>query len=359
MHCNRAGHRRMQAPTGLAVLFFFCVLQPNSPAISNDTMFEVSATKFLMGTQVDLRVQHRSVQQARLACYQAFREMERIENLLSSRLDSSDIARINRHAGRAPVKVTGETLALLQRALAYGEKTNGLFDITIGALTRLWGFDESSEIRLPDIDRLTALRRHVNYRKLVLDSRAGTAMLLDSLAQVDLGGIAKGYAIDRAAAVLLENGIKHFLVNAGGDIFASGEKAAGQAWRVGIRHPRQAGALLAKLEMRDGAIATSGDYERFLLINGQRYHHILDPRTGFPAPYAQSVTVIAPTAEEADVWATALFIAGSEQPAWPVHFALIVDANGTAHFDAAKAQKWRMHLLPDAANAAQTRTVSK
>ena len=131
--------------------------------------------------------------------------------------------------------------------------------------------------------------------------------------KIDLGGIAKGYAIDRGARVLKDNGVIHFLLNAGGDIYVSGKKDAQNDWRIGVKHPRNENELVADFNFSNGAVATSGDYERFVEINGQRLHHILDPRTGRPAKSCQSATVIAESAEKADVLATFLFIAGVQK----------------------------------------------
>ena len=298
----------------------------------DDAKFEISATKYLLGTKIDLLVLHTKVSEARKACYLAFREIERIETVLSSHLDDSEIARLNKAAGRRAVKISDETMAILQRAKSYSAQLDGLFDISIGALTELWGFSSDHEVRLPDFDRLTALRRAAGFQKIVLNNADTTAFLSDSLLQIDLGGIAKGYAIDRAASVLREQGIDHFLINAGGDILTSGHKSDGKDWLVGVKHPRKADALLAKFPLTDQAVATSGDYERFAIIDGKRYHHILDPQTGFPADSCQSVTVIASTAEQADVWATYLFVLGPSRfqravAAGEVQ-AMLVDARG-------------------------------
>ena len=168
----------------------------------DDAKFEISATKYLLGTKIDLLVLHTKVSEARKACYLAFREIERIETVLSSHLDDSEIARLNKAAGRRAVKISDETMAILQRAKSYSAQLDGLFDISIGALTELWGFSSDHEVRLPDFDRLTALRRAAGFQKIVLNNADTTAFLSDSLLQIDLGGIAKGYAIDRAASVL-------------------------------------------------------------------------------------------------------------------------------------------------------------
>ena len=300
------------------------------------TAFEISATKFLLGTQVDITVFTGDVQAGREACYAAFKEIERVERRLSSHLETSEIAAINREAALRPVRVSGETFSILTRALKYSRTFNGLFDVTIGPLSREWGFNGSDAIQPPDSLRIQALLRLVNYRNMLLNHADSTVFFAQKGMRIDLGGIAKGYAIDRAAKILKDRGIGSFLINAGGDIYASGRKPDGSKWIIGIKHPRKPQALLAAFELSDFAVATSGDYERFVIVRGKRYHHILDPRTGYPATGSQSATVLAPTAEKADVLATYLFILGFSafQDAFPhpAPPALLVDASGKVYY---------------------------
>ncbi len=309
-------------------------------------LFQVSATKYLLGTQVDIIALGQDIRAAKTACYFAFREMERIEALLSSHRPDSEISRINRQAAHRPVHVSQETFAILQRALEYSRRFGGLFDVTIGPLTTLWGFNEDRDIRVPDSTAVARLLPLVNFRNLQLDPADTSVRFARPGMRIDLGGIAKGYAIDRAAATLKAHGISRFLINAGGDIFASGRKAEGQKWRIGIKHPRRPGELLAAFELSDSAVATSGDYERFVILDGLRYHHILDPRTGYPARSDQSVTVIAATAEEADAAATALFIRGWQPPSSSNSFhalqALFLDAGGSLHIPSSWFTRYRL-----------------
>ncbi len=332
--------------TFLIVLLYggglFAQAKPTAP------VFEVSATQFLLGTQVEIIALGKSVQAAKKACYFAFREMERIENILSSHRDDSEIGKLNASAAERPVRVSAETFAILQRALDYSRQFHGQFDISIGPISVLWGFNEDRDIRLPDPDTLRQKLALVDYRQILLNPADTTVRFLKPGMRVDLGGIAKGYAIDRAAAMLRQHGIHQFLINAGGDIYASGLKADGRKWRIGIKHPRQLSELLATFDLTDFAVATSGDYERYAIIDGKRYHHILDPRTGYPAADYRSVTVLAPSAEAADVWATYLFILG-----WPQYkklqpppvLALFVDDSGTVYYDLAWKQKYGLQLI--------------
>jgi thiamine biosynthesis lipoprotein len=346
--------RRARKNLILKIAFAFLALslleQNRLGAQTNDgRVFEVSATQYLMGTQVDLLAQHESVQTCKLAFSHAFREIERIENLLSAQRPASEISKINQNAGHAPVKVSYETLALIQRAIEYSKKFDGYFDISIGPIAELWGFSGNEEIVVPERDRIAAILPLVGYTKIAVAEKDTTVALTREGMKLDLGGIAKGYAIDRAAMVLKQKGVKNFLINAGGDIYVSGHKSDNQKWLVGIQHPGDRQALMASFELSNFAVATSGDYERFVEVEGKRYHHILDPRTGYPALLCQSVSVLAPTAEEADAWATYLFIIGVEAyrrlalPGSPT--ALFVDANGKIHWDTTWERNYHLQFL--------------
>ncbi len=334
-----------------SVLLLVWLVSPSLASGRKDApVFEVSATKFLLGTKVDITVLHSEVRGAQAACYAAFKEMERVESVLSAHKPDSEISRINSAAGRHPVKVSAETFAILARAVSYSSRLEGRFDVTIGPVSELWGFNGDRDVALPQPERLQALLKLVDFRNLTLSEADSTAYLRVKGMRLDLGGIAKGYAIDRAATVLRAHGLQDFLINAGGDIYASGTKPEGQKWRVGVQHPRRPRALLATLEVSDMAVATSGDYERFVEIDGVRYHHILDPETGYPATQCQSVTVFAPTAEEADVWATYCFIVGFEAyqhgPHRSTHPALFVNASGRVRFTPELKKLYRLRLLP-------------
>ena len=181
---------------------------------------------------------------------------------------------------------------------------------------------------MPSPEEIAQLLTVTGFSKIVLNPADTTVFLESAGMEIDFGGIAKGYAIDQGVAVLKANGIDHFFLNAGGDIHVSGEKARDTPWRVGIRHPCNPEGLISSFNLRDHAVATSGDYERFKIVDGQRYHHVLDPRSGYPGPSYQSVTVLAPTAEEADVLATYLFLVAEPSPKVPYPH-LIVLADGS------------------------------
>lgn len=245
--------------------------------------------------------------------------------------------------------VSEETFALLKRAQRYAKDFGGLFDVTIGAVTDLWGF-ASHEPHRPPTTSIDAHLLLVDARRMVLSAADTTVYLPERRMRLDLGGIAKGYAIDRAAHILREQGLTDFLLNAGGDVFVSGTNREHAPWRVGIKHPRRPQALLATLELTDYAIATSGDYERCFEVDGRRFHHIIDPRTGFPGNRSQSATVLAPTAELADVLATVLFIRGQRDPTAmerPIRSYVLVATSGEVACDSMLFERRHLVLRTD------------
>ncbi len=343
---------------GIISVFVTCLfmLLPHVvfPQSSDERLFEVTASKHLFGASVDILAYHPEVQSCKLAFYHAFKEMERIERLLSSQLSTSEIARVNRNAAREPVKVSYETFALLKRAVRFAQRSEGAFEVSIGPITELWGFSSEREVVVPAADSVKALLWLVDYRKLRLNAKDTTVAFAAPGMRLDLGGVGAGYAVDRAVALLKAKGLKNFLINASGDIYAYGRKANQEKWRVGVQHPRNAETLLAKVALTDCAIATSGDYERCILVEGKRYHHIFDPRTGYPAERSASVTVVAPTSEEADMWSTYVFIIGylkfQQQKNHPHIKALAVDSDGKVEYDAELQRDFELELLLQESN---------
>ena len=301
-----------------------------------------------MGTTVETTARSTDINFCKKALLSAYEEMQRVENLLSCEKDSSEISAINRNAGIHPVKVSYETLEVMKRAKTYCKKYYGMFDVTIGPLSDLWGFSEDKEIVLPEDNTIKKLIKLVNYNDMIIDENDTTVFLKKKGMSIDLGGIAKGYAIDRGSAVLKEMGITNFILNAGGDIYVSGTKDKETLWKVGIKHPRNTNDLVARFDLKDYAVATSGDYERFKIINGVRYHHILDPATGYPGRLSESSTILAPTAEEADATATYIFLLGWEKALkdkninYPL---LIVSSDGSVHYNQAFADKYNLEII--------------
>jgi thiamine biosynthesis lipoprotein len=263
----------------------------------------------LMNTVVSITVAAPSEAQAQEAIQAAFQEIRKAEKLLSFWDEESEISAINRSAGRRPVKVSEETFRLVETAIRLCLQSDGGFDPTIGPLMRLWDFKRGVR---PSQEALKKALPLVDCRQVVLDSQARTVWLKHRGMSIDTGGIAKGYAADLAVKALRAWGIKAALVAVAGDIRAFGRKPDGSPWRIGIKAPRREG-LLGVLQIQEGAVSTSGDYERFFIQEGVRYHHLLKPWTGLPARGLQQLTVLAPQGVLSDALATGLFVLGPER----------------------------------------------
>ncbi len=264
---------------------------------------------------------------------QALTEMRRLENVLSEWKDDSEVGKINANPEQW-VSVGPETFAVISRALEEGKLSKGAFDITFQAMSNLWKFGSAAdaEPKVPSKAEIEQRRKLVDYRTVELDSEA-RAVRIPKDHKIGLGGIAKGYIVDRAAEVLRKAGISAFLVQAGGDLYGAGKKPDGSPWISGIQDPRAAqGVFFATIELTDHAFSTAGDYARSYVIGKRRYHHIIDPHTGYPATASRSVTVWADDATTADAIDDAVFILGPEQglklaEATPGVGVVIVDKN--------------------------------
>ncbi len=245
----------------------------------------------------------------------AFAEFGRLEQLQSTWIASSEISRINAAAGKEAIAVGADTARVLEQSLWIAQASGGVFDITFEAMKGLWKFDEGAEARVPDARAIERARRHIDWRNIAFDKQASTVMLRKPETRINLGGIAKGYAVDAAAKVLENAGLTAYFVQAGGDLFVRGRKPDGSRFKVGIRDPRGKNSwdYFAMIEVEDHAFSTAGDYERAFVKDGKRYHHIIDPRTGYPATAARSVTVYAKDALTADAIDDAVFILGKDK----------------------------------------------
>ncbi len=286
-----------------------------------------------MGTDVSILIQSEQREAAESAIRAALAEIERIENIMTDWREPSEVMAINNAAGKKPVRVGKELLFLLQESKRLAKLTSGAFDITYAAVGKLWNFTNRSATP-PSAKAVTATRKLVDYRQLVIDSKQQTAFLAKRGMRIGLGGIAKGYAVDRAVEVIKRAGFKNFAVNAGGDLTVRGRKA-GKLWWVAIRHPRDKTRNIAILPISNGSVVTSGDSERYFEYQGKRYGHILDPRTGYPAARCQSVTIMAKQAYMGDGVATGVFVLGSDAgmrliESLPDIEGLIVAADGRA-----------------------------
>jgi FAD:protein FMN transferase len=263
---------------------------------------------FVMGTKAWVTIAGMSDLDAERAAQAAFREMYRIESVMSTWRPSSEISRLNEESNGAPFAVSSELYSLVDSSLFYSKATAGAFDVTVRPLVRLWGF-QGGTAKLPpgsEIERALSL---VGSGKIALDPSRSTIALPAGM-QIDLAGIAKGYAVDRCVAVLAGLGVRSALVNIGGNIYAMGAPPGKKGWSIGVRDPNGGLETVGTLVLRDEAVATSGNYENFVEIEGKRYGHIIDPRTGWPVSHVLSVTVVAPTGLASDALSTGLFVLG-------------------------------------------------
>jgi thiamine biosynthesis lipoprotein len=225
----------------------------------------------------------------------------------------SDVLKLNAAAGDHPVPVSRETIEALVTARQVSEWTEGKFDVTFGALSDIWKFDQDQDDSVPSQAAIAARLPLIDYRKLVIDMAAGTAFLQKKGMHANLGGIGKGFAVDRAVALLKAAGLSDFSIQAGGDLYVAGHRGD-RPWRLGIADPRAAdGSIFARVDLTDSTFSTSGDYERSFVKNGVRYHHILDPATGQPARLSRSVTIVAKQAVLADGLSTGVFLLGPDK----------------------------------------------
>ncbi|MEJ2200823.1 MAG: FAD:protein FMN transferase [Desulfuromonadaceae bacterium] len=311
----------------LVILLLFGVLALFALQQCRDKPQSLSRSRLLMGTVVEITVLGDAPEGLEGAVTEAFAALERVEQLMSAHFSNSDVARLN--ASGEAVEVSPETAAVLALGQRIAEASGGTFDMTLGRLIQLWGM-ETAEPHVPDPAEIAPTLMDIGPRALRIEGTRISKRAPDL--QVDLGGIAKGYAVDQAIEALRRAGVTHASVNAGGDIRLLGDRQ-GRPWRIGIQHPRHAQTILVTLELEQVAVVTSGDYERFFERDGIRYHHLFDPRSGFPARLCQSVTVLAPSAAEADALATAAFVLGPEAglsfiASWPHAEALLVAADG-------------------------------
>ncbi len=266
-----------------------------------------------MGTSISVYFWTDDDVKAAQAAEAVFAEMQRLDRVMTTWLPDSEVSRINAAAGEKPVAVSEETFEVIARAQDIAVRTRGVFDITVGAFAGLWKFDQDMDGTLPDPAEVKRRLARVGYQRVVLDRGKRTVYLRKKGVSITLGGIAKGYAVDRCAALLRERGFANFMVQAGGDMYVAGKKGK-DPWIVGIRDPRSPdGRYFALSPVEDHSFSTSGDYERGFVKDGVRYHHILDPRTGQPARASRSVTIRAKDAFTADAWSKVMFILGPKE----------------------------------------------
>ncbi len=270
-------------------------------------------TRYLLDTLVRIAVYDSGLSRAKIdqAIDSAFQRIGQVERITSCHLPESELSLAVSRAYREPVPLPDELVRILNFSREVSESTSGAFDVTIGAVKNLWEFDKEVP-RIPDKELLEQALLKVDYRKIHLQGSLLSLGIEDM--SIDLGGVAKGFAVDEAVAALVKYGVRAGLVEAGGDLRTFGLPEGRETWKIGVRHPAGARSdLYGIISMGEMAVATSGDYERFFIHEGIQYHHLLDPETGYPARGCTSVTILAGTAMTADAYATAVFILGPEK----------------------------------------------
>jgi thiamine biosynthesis lipoprotein len=266
----------------------------------------------LMGNRFEFTAASVAETVAQAAIAKAIAEVQRIERLFTTFSPDSQVNQINANAGLKSVKVDGEVLALIQRSLRIAELTDGAFDITYGGLDKnLWNFNQQMT-QLPDRQTAQKAVANINYRNVMINEANSTVYLKNKGMRIGFGGIGKGYAADRAKSVMLASGIENGIINAAGDLITWGKQPSGKSWTAGIADPFLKEQPFSWLDISDMAIATSGTYEKFALIDGKKYSHTIDPKTGYPTSGIASVTIICPIAELADAMTTPVMVMGVE-----------------------------------------------
>ncbi|MCU0386022.1 MAG: FAD:protein FMN transferase [Flavihumibacter sp.] len=289
----------------LLICVWFCYFSTTAQVIRKRTLT-------LMGSRFDITIVGTDSSTAENHIDKAITEIDRIEQLISDWIPSSQVSAINRMAGIQPVKVDRELLELTQRALRISELTKGAFDISFAAMDRIWKFDGSME-QLPDSATIQRAIANIGYRYIQLDTLNSTIYLTRKGMKIGFGATGKGYAADKGRALMKELGVPAGIINASGDLTTWGSQPDGKAWTIGVTNPFRRSKPAAIIKMYTGAVTTSGDYEKYVEIDGKRYSHIINPKTGMPSYGLTSVTVIGPDAENCNGFSTAIMVLGKKK----------------------------------------------
>ena len=296
----------------IGVIVIFAATRHSSKPSYTDAGVQISNSGFYFDTVITITLYGETDESLIDGCFSL---CEKYENMLSRTVEGSDVWNVN-HAKGAETEVDARTAFLVKQALSYSELTEGRFDVSIAAASSLWNFDDR-EGDLPDADKLRKALRHIDYRKIHVDTDRNTIRLDDPAMMIDLGGIAKGFIADELASHLKEKGVERALINLGGNVMVVGDKPDGSAFKVGIQYPfKEEGEVICAAELKNSSLVTSGPYERYIEKDGVIYHHILDPETGYAIDNDLiSVTICAPSSLQADALSTSVFILGMEKGA--------------------------------------------
>ncbi|MBN1650919.1 MAG: FAD:protein FMN transferase [Bacteroidales bacterium] len=289
--------------------FTFCLVLLFSVGLFGQNNYK--RTLKLMGSRFDITVVANDSTTANYYIDLAVAEITRIERLISSWDDNSQTAEINRNAGVREVKVDRELIELIQRAIVISKLTDGAFDISYASMDKIWRFD-GTMTEMPSAEEIKASVAKVGFKNIIVNKEQSTVFLKLSGMKIGFGAIGKGYAADKAKALLLGKGVSGGIINASGDMNTWGKQAKGEEWKIAITNPMDKNKVFAILPLQEGAVVTSGNYEKFVSFEGKRYTHIIDPRSGYPSSGIISASVFAPSAELADALATSVFVMGIE-----------------------------------------------
>ncbi|WP_350290697.1 FAD:protein FMN transferase [uncultured Croceitalea sp.] len=265
----------------------------------------------LMGTRFEITVVAQNEEIGYINIQEGIAEITRIEKMISSWDEDSETSQINKNAGIKPVKVSFELFKLIERAKKISEITDGAFDISYASMDKVWQFDGKMD-RLPSKTQIENSIAKIGHEKIILDADAQTVFLMEEGMRIGFGAIGKGFAADKTKDLLISKGVKAGLINASGDLTTWGTKATGEKWMIGIANPLSKDKVFSWLPIVESSVATSGNYEKYLLFEGKKYSHIIDPRTGYPTRGINSVSIFAKDAELCDALATAVFIIGRD-----------------------------------------------
>ncbi|MGA1790915.1 MAG: FAD:protein FMN transferase [bacterium] len=307
-------------------------------------------TQFLMGTLVEVKAVTNDPNVAYRAIENAFEKMREIEDLMTAKRPGSLVARIGQDAVERAMKIPDELFDVIETCQRYAMLTQGSFDISVAPVTGLWFFDRPMET-IPKKEDVRDALKLVGFQGILLDQKTGSIKLERKGMGLDLGGGAKGYAVDEAVNRLKELGIKAGIVNAGGDLKVFGSKPGGIPWNIGIQDPEYSDRIMGSIVLTDTALVTSGDYERFIVYEGIKYHHIIDPKTGWPARGCKSVSIQYHRAFDADILSTAIFVLGPEKgmtllERLPGVEGMIVDASGRIDVSSGWKDKLKLQKTP-------------
>ncbi|WP_374173042.1 FAD:protein FMN transferase [Flavobacterium tructae] len=289
-------------------------------------------TTLLMGGRFDISIVAKDSLTAEQNIGIVIAEITRIENLISDWKSNSQVSEVNQNAGIRPVKVDREVFELTQRALQFSEATKGGFDISFAAMDRIWKFDGSMTEK-PSAEAIKKSVEKVGYKNIILDSVQSTVFLKLKGMKIGFGALGEGYATDKCRNIMLAKGIKAGIVNGSGDMTAWGRQPNGKDWNIGMTNPFHPDTLFAVVPLNNGAVTTSGSYEKFVVFNGKRYSHIINPATGYPATGLCSVSVFGPNAETANGLSTSLMVLGRKEgllllKKYPEYSCVMITDNG-------------------------------